>query len=192
LAILGLLTLLSSVFASEQIHAAYLERLSDAYCLVKKQPLPASLDAVAAAVCYRKQAGGIEILLVQTKGGGKWTFPKGHIKAEERDRPWKAAAREAGEEAGVVGRCSETPLLHYLYPRPAPDDRKREDRVAAYLLEVESEQKPLEVCRTPRWFTLDGALAQLGEGGREPRYVREHKGVLNAAGKRLAELRSQV
>ena len=40
--------------------------------------------------------------------------------------------------------------------------------------------------RDPRWFTLDDARAQLGAGGREPRYAREHARVVAATARRLA------
>lgn len=177
----GLLLLAASVYASEQIHAAYLERLSDAYCLLKHRPLPATYDAVAAAICYRRGERCIEFLLVRTKGGPRWTFPKGHIEGNERARPWDAAAREAREEAGVTGECLRTPIAYYLYPKP-----DAEDRVAAYLLEARHEEPPAEAFRDPRWLTAEQALQHLAEGGREHRYVREHARVLRAAERRLA------
>jgi 8-oxo-dGTP pyrophosphatase MutT (NUDIX family) len=181
--------LAASVYASEQIHAAYLERLSDAYCLLEDPPLPESLDAVAAAVCYQWREGKIELLLVQTKGGRMWTFPKGHIEAGERGEPWKAAEREAREEAGVTGKSLKTPPIHYLYPKADQSEPKREDRVAAYLFEVlESDQEPDEAFRKPQWFPAEEAIKKLREGGRERRYRREHKRVVKASLKKIKAL----
>src|SRR6059058_1167396 len=57
-----------------------------------------------AAVCYRIRGGGIEFLLVQTRGG-RWTFPKGGV--EPGLTHAQAAALEAYEEAGVHGRMEE-------------------------------------------------------------------------------------
>ena len=36
-----------------------------------------ALPLQVAAICYRRRAGAIEFLLVNTNGGSKWTFPKG-------------------------------------------------------------------------------------------------------------------
>ena len=63
----------------------------------------AARTVVAAAVPVRRRdAGGLEFLLVRTSQGGRWTFPKGRI--EPGESPSAAAAREAAEEAGVDGQ----------------------------------------------------------------------------------------
>src|ERR1700683_5047142 len=59
-----------------------------------------------AAVCYRLRGTTIEFLLVRTRGGGRWTFPKGS--AEPGLTHAQAAALEAFEEAGVHGRIEAT------------------------------------------------------------------------------------
>src|SRR5580698_6559352 len=66
----------------------------------------------AAAVCYRVRRGAIEFLLVRTRGGGRWTFPKGS--AEPGLTHAQAAALEAFEEAGVHGRIEEAPFDRYV------------------------------------------------------------------------------
>lgn len=187
LASIGLVLFALSLFASERIHTAYLRRLSDAYCLVQSLPPWESLDGVVAAICYRENAGQLQLLLVRTKSGDKWTFPKGHIERCERTRPWEAATREAREEAGVVGTPDERPIAYYLYPRPPSDSSRLDDRIAAYLLRVTSEQDPTEAFREPRWFTVAEARARLAEGGRERRYRRGHHRVVNAATQALAK-----
>ena len=75
---------------------------------------------IAAAVCHRRGADGIEFLLVRTSDGKKWTFPKGHV--EPGEAPWEAAAREACEEAGAIGPPTRRALARYLYP--SGSDRK--------------------------------------------------------------------
>ena len=69
---------------------------------------------VVAAVCYRARNGSFDFLLVRTKGGDKWTFPKGHVEMDET--PQGSAAREACEEAGVHGVVAAQPFTHYRYP----------------------------------------------------------------------------
>src|SRR5271169_2973372 len=68
-----------------------------------------------AAVCYRLRGDGIEFLLVRTRGGGRWTFPKGS--AEPGLTHAQAAALEAFEEAGVHGRIEEAPFAQYCRRR---------------------------------------------------------------------------
>src|ERR1039458_5649248 len=65
-----------------------------------------------AAVCYRVRSGAIEFLLVRTRGGGRWTFPKGS--AEPGLTHAQAAALEAFEEAGVHGRIEEASFTRYV------------------------------------------------------------------------------
>src|SRR5271168_1348599 len=69
-------------------------------------------DQQVAAVCYRVRGTAIEFLLVQTRGSGRWTFPKGS--AEPGLTHAQAAALEAFEEAGVHGRMEETSFASYV------------------------------------------------------------------------------
>lgn len=61
-----------------------------------------------AALCYREQRTGKEVLLITTRGTGRWMLPKGWP-MEGKTGP-EAAAIEAWEEAGVkpakVGRVA--------------------------------------------------------------------------------------
>jgi 8-oxo-dGTP pyrophosphatase MutT (NUDIX family) len=135
--------------------------------------------AVVAAVCYRRAEIGVELLLVRTKDGRGWTFPKGHVKKHET--PWEAAAREAREEAGVEGEIEQTPFTHYLYPNTRKRfGRRPPSRVAAFLLAVTAESRAEEGFREPRWVTPQEAVTKLGEG-REPPYAEEHARAVRAA-----------
>jgi 8-oxo-dGTP pyrophosphatase MutT (NUDIX family) len=136
---------------------------------------------IVAGVCYRDRNGDVEFLLVRTKGGRRWTFPKGHVKRAEQAEPWRAAAREAREEAGVEGDVEHEPLAYYRYPATRPDER--ESLVAAYLLRVRTQAAPAadEAVREPTWFGPDEAIQKLAEGGREPEYAEEHAGVIRVA-----------
>jgi 8-oxo-dGTP pyrophosphatase MutT (NUDIX family) len=132
--------------------------------------------SVAAAVCFRRAQGGIEILIVRTSDGHRWTLPKGHIKRGEA--PAKAAEREAEEEAGVRGAIDADPLIHYLYPRWPTG----EYLVSAYLLSViaDEDPAPLEEGREPRWLSPQEAISKLGQN-RQSRYAAEHRKVIGAA-----------
>src|SRR5574340_1284076 len=110
----------------------------------------------AAAVCFQRKHGAVEFLLVQTTGG-KWTFPKGHVHGDEPE--WETARRKAHAEAGAIGEVRREKLATYFHVSRHGNERS----VAAYLLEVERTDKPLEQERKTRWFTSDDAVSALPE-----------------------------
>jgi len=135
-------------------------------------------DRIAAAVCYRRCGAGVEFLLVRTKGGDRWTFPKGHVKT--REEPHAAAVREACEEAGAHGWVDTTPVGRYRYPATRKKKRNEDDVVEAYLLKVQTQIPPDESFRTPTWCTPAQARKRLAKD-RESKYVEEHARILTAA-----------
>lgn len=69
-----------------------------------------------AALCYRvTKKQKCEILLVTSRGTGRWIPPKGWMMKGKP--PHKAAAIEAFEEAGVKGEVSPVSLGRYRYYR---------------------------------------------------------------------------
>lgn len=53
--------------------------------------------------------------------GERWTFPKGGC--ESGETPAQAAAREAVEEAGAIGRVRPDAIGAYRYRTSTPEDR---------------------------------------------------------------------
>ncbi len=51
------------------------------------------------AIVYRKSRDQIELLLIQNRYGGHWSFPKGHMEGEETEV--QTALREVKEETGL-------------------------------------------------------------------------------------------
>jgi 8-oxo-dGTP pyrophosphatase MutT (NUDIX family) len=147
-----------------------------------------SVDEVA-AVCYRRVGGLVEFLLVRTKGGARWTFPKGHIEGGEP--AWRAAEREAWEEAGVRGRIASDPCAIYPHEKHTRDGQCVELTVAAYLLEVESDSDTPEPGREPTWFSPEQARQKLAEN-RPPRYQQAYARVLDEACRKLASPGQEV
>ena len=143
------------------------------------RPRDADTAEVVAAVCHRRNEGLVELLLVRTKGGERWTFPKGHV--EPGERPWEGAAREAHEEAGVEGDVALTPFTRYRYP--ATRGKEGESVVSAYLLAVMRQGSPArkERRRDPTWVGPGEATRLLAAGGREPEYAEEHARVVREA-----------
>src|SRR4029077_10223179 len=74
-----------------------------------------ALPLQVAAVCYRRRGQSIEFLLVNTNGGGKWTFPKGDPESSLSHR--QAAEREAWEEAGVRGDIESRHFCLYIHSK---------------------------------------------------------------------------
>lgn len=121
----------------------------------------------AAAVCYRLRRGAIEFLLVQTRGSGRWTFPKGS--AEPGLTHAQAAAIEAFEEAGVHGRIEEAAFTRYGWrrqanPRGVSRSSGKSFTVSAHLCEVLRLGKPKESDRNRTWFSVEDAKQRLREG----------------------------
>ncbi len=129
---------------------------------------------VVAAVCYRIQpAGEVEFLLVRTRAG-RWTFPKGGVDGDPNQAA--TAAREAYEEAGVLGRVDPSPFTCYLHSK-----REREAHaVHAHLCKVMSLQTPEELYRTPTWFSAENAKRRLRQDRQHP-YAEELARVVDHA-----------
>jgi 8-oxo-dGTP pyrophosphatase MutT (NUDIX family) len=116
-----------------------------------------------------RAGGGLEFLLVRTRTGARWTFPKGG--REPGETLAEAAAREAIEEAGAAGRVAGEALAQYRY---------RGDVVAAFLLVVEDDGLGAEPGRDPTWLGLEAAHSRLAEG-RDGAFAEEMERVLLAA-----------
>jgi 8-oxo-dGTP pyrophosphatase MutT (NUDIX family) len=142
-----------------------------------------------AAVCYRVGRKGIEFLLVQTRGSGRWTFPKGGV--EPGLTHAQAAALEAFEEAGVHGRMEEASFARYVRPRGKgkKDSNLRKEAVNAHLCEVSWLRPTEESGRNPTWFSPQKAKRKLRED-RSSDFADELAGVVDRAVARIQRLRS--
>ena len=79
-------------------------------------------NAQYAALPYRLGRDGLEILLITSRGSGRWIIPKGWPMAGLS--PSQAAALEALEEAGVTGNVSADSVGRYGYDKELADDTK--------------------------------------------------------------------
>ncbi len=141
-----------------------------------------------AAVCYRIRGSGIEFLLIQTRGRGRWTFPKGS--AEPGLTHAQAAALEAFEEAGVHGRIEEKSFARYVQRksgRNSATGRDKELAVNAYLCEALRLSPPTESNRNRTWFSVQETRARL-RVGRETLEAAEFARVVNRAVARIQRL----
>jgi 8-oxo-dGTP pyrophosphatase MutT (NUDIX family) len=145
-----------------------------------------ALPLQVAAVCYRLTGESVEFLLVNTNGGGKWTFPKGA--PEPLMSHSQAAAKEAFEEAGVRGDIESKHFHLYLHSKGVfwKPPGVREFVVKAFLMEVEETGYSHEMDRDPTWFLPEDARKILAKG-REVKYAKEMQGVVDRA---LEEIRA--
>jgi 8-oxo-dGTP pyrophosphatase MutT (NUDIX family) len=74
---------------------------------------------------------GDMVVLITARGSGRWIIPKGYI--EKDMSPADSAAKEAWEEAGIVGRVVSEEIGTFSYRRPSGLFS-----VVVYPLEVES------------------------------------------------------
>ena len=147
-----------------------------------------------AAVCYRLGSEGLEFLLIRTRGGGRWTFPKGSTEAGLTHA--QAAALEAFEEAGVHGRIEEASFARYVR-RKGSDGRKshgvidKETAVNVHLCEVLRLSPPQESNRDRTWFSAQDARRRLREG-REAQDGASFARVVDRAIARIERLHSRT
>lgn len=121
--------------------------------------MPAHFFAQAGAVPLRRRKGRAEVLLVTTRGKGRWIVPKGVV--DPGTTPAESAVLEAWEEAGVRGRLTPEPLGSYQYEKWGGTCT-----VAMFALEVSevSDSWP-EPERKRRWVRVEKAAALVEEPG---------------------------
>lgn len=147
-------------------------------------------------------SGGLEVLLVQTRGG-RWIFPKGGV--EPGLTQAQSAALEAFEEAGVHGRIEEMPFARYHLgkatrktgrktsrktgkdSRQAAGSAARGESVTVHLCEVSRLETPQEANRKPTWFSPEKAKRRLLDD-RAAEFGEELAGVVDRAVSRIQRL----
>lgn len=105
------------------------------------------------------------VLLVTARRSGRWIIPKGW--AERGLPPHRLAAREAFEEAGILGEAEEVPVGGYTYRKRMRDGRRAECRVTVFPLTVRgfAGRWPEQGQRRCRWASLEEAAALVAEPG---------------------------
>ncbi|GAB0120085.1 NUDIX hydrolase [Acidisoma sp. 7E03] len=122
-------------------------------------------DVQYGALPWRPTPYGIEILLITSRGTGRWVIPKGW--PIEGKKPHRAAEMEAFQEAGVKGLMKKKPIGAYPYAKRLPNGEERLMHIEVYPLRV-----TLEVVkwrerkqRERRWFRAEEAAELVDEGG---------------------------
>lgn len=114
------------------------------------------------ALCYRLRDGKVEVLLITSRGTGRWIIPKGW--PMDGETPAGSAAVEAFEEAGVEGKPSDRALGFYTYTKGNRGDFLP-CVVAVFPLKVRRLLKdfPERGQRRRKWFSQKKAASMVSE-----------------------------
>jgi 8-oxo-dGTP pyrophosphatase MutT (NUDIX family) len=108
--------------------------------------------------------GAPEVLLLTSRERKRWVIPKGWPMKGKKN--WAAAAQEAKEEAGVIGRTEKKPIGEFPYfkRRAAHFDLIR---VEVYVLHYEKKLSAYREKgqRKTRWYPLGEAADKVEEPG---------------------------
>jgi 8-oxo-dGTP pyrophosphatase MutT (NUDIX family) len=115
------------------------------------------------ALPWRINDGKVEVLLVTSRGTGRWILPKGW--PMHGATPAEAAATEAFEEAGVVGAPSNLAVGFYSYHKLAEDGSGLPVVVAIFPLRVKRllADWPDREERRRKWMSRKKAARELEE-----------------------------
>lgn len=115
-----------------------------------------------AALPWRPAESGVEIMLITSRDTGRWVLPKGW--PETGEHLYEAAAREAGEEAGLKGSVARSEAGRYFYAKGLSSGEDIACEVLVYPLEVDrvADKWKERRERTRQWFSpIDASAAVL-------------------------------
>ena len=114
------------------------------------------------ALCYRIQNDKVQVLLVTSRGTGRWILPKGW--PINGATPAEAALQEAWEEAGVEGKTQGNSLGIYSYYKQ-DDGSRLPCVVAVFAVKVRALKRkyPESDERKRKWFSCKKAAELLEE-----------------------------
>ncbi len=118
-----------------------------------------------AALPVSNEAGNLKVMLVTSRGTGRWIIPKGQ--PERKLKPFEVAAKEAYEEAGLVGQVRQRAVGTYRSVKGRRDGTAEPCLVKVYLLEVECQLDdwPEKGEREIAWFSPAQAAMKVADGG---------------------------
>lgn len=116
-----------------------------------------------AALPWRKGPSGVEVLLITSRETGRWVIPKGW--PEARETLFEAAAREAGEEAGIAGAIESQEIGRYYYDKQLASGAETRCEVLVFPMEIDriADKWPERKKRTREWFPVADAATRVRE-----------------------------
>ena len=130
---------------------------------VRQEPDREPRTQYAALPWRKRDDGSTEILLITSRETRRWVIPKGWPMQDINPGP--CAAREAFEEAGVLGMPGRKVLGAYHYDKRLRSGRLQHVRVMVYPLEVREARDiwPEMTERDRNWTTPGEAAALVDE-----------------------------
>ncbi len=116
-----------------------------------------------AALCLRGEGGQREVLLVTSRGRGRWILPKGWPMTGRSLA--EAALQEAWEEAGAKGRVQKKAIGRYRYQNLLGDDIGLPVEARVFLIDqiTLADSYPEAGQRERRWWPLAEAAEVVDE-----------------------------
>lgn len=116
-----------------------------------------------AALCFRVEDGKTRILLITSRGSGRWIIPRGW--PMDNKTPCEAALTEAWEESGVRGKGYEVSLGLYSYTRDIGEDGLTPCVAMVYPVKVKdmADDYPEKGQRRRKWFSRKKAAELVSE-----------------------------
>lgn len=116
----------------------------------------------SAVLAYSFEGGIPKVLMVTSRGRGRWVLPKGGI--EEGQSAKDAAIAEAFEEAGIRGRVADSKVGSYTYCKvDQPDTNAYHVRVYPMTVEHMSDDWPEKGQRDRTWMDFQSAANAVEE-----------------------------
>lgn len=140
-----------------------------------------------AALPYRlSDAGCLDIMLVTSRETGRWVLPKGWPMRGKTGA--EAAAREAYEEAGIIGYPAATPVGAYHYRKRRSHGASVLCRVEVFPLDVldELDRWPEKRQRRRSWFAAEDASGLVDEAELKALILTAQDVILRAFDKEVA------
>jgi 8-oxo-dGTP pyrophosphatase MutT (NUDIX family) len=107
---------------------------------------------------YRLNNGEIEVMLITSSASKRWVIPKGLIEPDMTSQD--SAAKEAWEEAGLLGKVFPEPIGTYEYYKAGWTCQ-----VEVFLLQVQRvlENWPEASKRKRQWVSISKAIKRVNE-----------------------------
>lgn len=118
-----------------------------------------------AALCYRTTKKGAKVLLITSRGTGRWILPKGW--PLKNTSSWKTAEQEAYEEAGIVGKPGHDPVGSFRSYKDMDSGERLRTEVVVYPVKVSGQKKsyPEAGQRELKWLPIEDAAEQCDDDG---------------------------
>jgi 8-oxo-dGTP pyrophosphatase MutT (NUDIX family) len=130
-----------------------------------RKRVPDPLDQYGALPFRWSDDGSLKVMLVTTRGRKRWMIPKGW--PVPGLAPHESAAREAYEEAGLIGLIHPEAAGSFKYVKRLSLGREAKCIITVFPLEVEYQKDhwPEQGEREAKWFSIKRAASLVSEPG---------------------------